>query len=225
RYPADVKCLGFLYLYVGRYPRNNASRNRNSNKTRWERRKDCNWQTPGFDQDDHYPVVGVSWKDAMEYVAWLRGQTGKDYRLPSEAEWEYAARAGTTTPFSTGECIHTAQANYDGSRDDYADCGAETGVWRERTVPVGSLPANPWGLHEVHGNVSEWTVDCWHENYQDAPADGSAWDGENGEDCSLRVVRGGGWLNTPWLLRSAFRYRLNADEADGLIGFRIARAL
>nr|VFJ47801.1 MAG: Formylglycine-generating enzyme, required for sulfatase activity, contains SUMF1/FGE domain [Candidatus Kentron sp. FM]VFJ48841.1 MAG: Formylglycine-generating enzyme, required for sulfatase activity, contains SUMF1/FGE domain [Candidatus Kentron sp. FM]VFK15415.1 MAG: Formylglycine-generating enzyme, required for sulfatase activity, contains SUMF1/FGE domain [Candidatus Kentron sp. FM] len=197
----------------------------NRDEGKWERRKDCNWQSPGFQQDDHHPVVGITWNDAMEYVAWLREQTGENYRLPSEAEWEYAARAGTTTPFSTGECIHTDQANYDGSRDDYADCGASTGVWREKTVPVGSLPANPWGLHEVHGNVDEWTADCWHGNYRDAPTDGSAWDKGNRGDCSWRVVRGGGWVDEPGGLRSAFRLGGNPDFAFSSIGFRLARGL
>lgn len=167
------------------------------------------------------PVINVSWKDASAYAAWLSEQTGKQYRLPSEAEWEYAARAGTHTPFSTGDCIHTDQANYDGNYD-YADCGAKTGLFRQKTVPAGSLPANPWGLHEVHGNVWEWVQDCWRKSYDGAPNDGSAWEAG---DCSLRVVRGGGWGNRPENLRSAIRYGDYTDGAFYYLGFRLARTL
>ena len=119
------------------------------------------------------PVINVSWKDAQEYVRWLTRVTGEHWRLPTEAEWEYAARAGTKTPFSTGACITTRQANYDGNYD-YNNCGAET-VYRGNTQPVGSYPANPWGLYEVHGNVWEWVEDQYHESYKGAPTDGSAW--------------------------------------------------
>jgi formylglycine-generating enzyme required for sulfatase activity len=168
------------------------------------------------------PVINVSWADATAYAVWLSEQTGQRYRLPSEAEWEYAARAGTPTPFSTGDCIHTDQVNYNGEYD-YADCGAKTGLYRGKTVPAGSLRANPWGLHEVHGNVWEWVQDCWHPNYEGAPKDGTAW--EAGGDCALRVVRGGGWSGDPVYLRSAFRGRFSADGAIGNLGFRLARTL
>jgi len=135
------------------------------------------------------PVINVSWQDATEYAAWLAKQTGEAYRLPTESEWEYAARAGTTTPFSTGGCIHTDQANYDGNYD-YAGCGAKTGVCRRKTVPAGSLPANPWGLHEMHGNVREWTVDCWHGSYQGAPNHGGAWGKENDAHLIEAILKG-----------------------------------
>nr|VFJ76843.1 MAG: Formylglycine-generating enzyme, required for sulfatase activity, contains SUMF1/FGE domain [Candidatus Kentron sp. FW] len=173
---------------------------------------------------DRHPVIRVSWKDARAYAQWLSEETDKEYRLPTEAEWEYAARAGTTTPFSTGDCITTDQANYKGNVD-YANCGAKTGVYREKTVPVGSLPANPWGLHEMHGNVWEWTADCWHGDYNDAPEDGSAWGEENGGDCSLRALRGGAWNFEPRRLRSAFRGGRNPGGALDNMGFRLARAL
>nr|VFK20969.1 MAG: Formylglycine-generating enzyme, required for sulfatase activity, contains SUMF1/FGE domain [Candidatus Kentron sp. LFY] len=169
------------------------------------------------------PVIFVSWTDAMAYAAWLCRQTSERYRLPSEAEWEYAARAGTTTPFSTGHCIGTDQANYDGSVD-YAGCGANTGVYREKTLPVGSLPANPWGLKDMHGNVFEWTADCWHPNYHGAPTDGSTWGMNHGEDC-LHIVRGGSWFNVPAYLRSAFRFWFYADITNNNLGFRLARDL
>jgi len=170
------------------------------------------------------PVINVSWKDATAYAAWLSDQTGQSYRLPTEAEWEYAARAGTSTIFWTGDCIHTDQANYRGT-DDYNGCGAKTGSYRGRTVPAASLPANPWGLHEIAGNVWEWTQDCWHKDYQDAPSDGSAWGEESGGDCTRRLVRGGGWGSTPWRLRSADRNWSNVVVASGILGFRLARAL
>jgi len=168
------------------------------------------------------PVINVSWQDAREYAEWLSKQTGHSYRLPSEAEWEYAARAGTRTPFWTGKCIHTDQANYDGNYD-YNDCGARTGVWRRRTVPVGSLPANPFGLHEVAGNVYEWVEDCWHDSYAGAPTDGSAWRESGGGDCAGRVVRGGGWINNQGRLRSAYCGWIAADVAYYDVGIRLAR--
>jgi formylglycine-generating enzyme required for sulfatase activity len=168
------------------------------------------------------PVINVSWNDARAYTDWLSAQTGQQYRLPTEAEWEYAARAGTETPFWTGDCIHTDQANYDGNVD-YNGCGAETGVDRARTVPTGSLPANAFGLHEVAGNVWEWVEDCWHDSYAGAPADGSAWLEGGGGDCARRVLRGGGWGNLPRLLRSAYRNRDSADVALYNVGIRLAR--
>ncbi len=170
------------------------------------------------------PVIDVSWKDATEYAAWLSVETGRTYRLPTEAEWEYAARAGTSTPFWTGDCIHTDQANYNGNYD-YNDCSAETGIYRQRTVPAGSLPANPWGLHEIAGNVWEWTQDCWHSSYQGAPPDGSAWGEENGGNCARRVLRGGAWIINPRILRSANRSWLTADGANDYVGIRLARTL
>ncbi len=170
------------------------------------------------------PVINVSWDDARAYAEWLSRETGATYRLSTEAEWEYAARAGTRTPFWTGDCIHTDQANYSGNYD-YNGCGAETGVYRGKTVPAGSLSANPWGLHEVAGNVWEWTQDCWHKDYEDAPSDGNAWGKENGGDCSGRVVRGGGWYNRPLYLRSAIRYRFSSVDAYDFLGFRLAREL
>jgi formylglycine-generating enzyme required for sulfatase activity len=167
------------------------------------------------------PVVDVSWNDAVAYAEWLGAQTGQRYRLPTEAEWEYAARAGTDTPFWTGDCIHTDQANYNGN-SDYNDCGARTGVVRDRTMVAGSLPANAWGLHETAGNALEWVRDCWHDNYQGAPTDGGAWE-EPG--CAGRVIRGGGWGSNPVNVRSADRFRLAPDGAYGNLGFRLAKDL
>jgi formylglycine-generating enzyme required for sulfatase activity len=163
-------------------------------------------------------VINVSWEDAVAYAAWLSKETGEHYRLPTEAEWEYAARAGTTTPFWTGQCVKTDQANYDGN-DDYAGCGAKTGVYRAQTLRVGSLPANPWGLHEVHGNVWEWVQDRYHNSYAGAPTDGTAWEGGSG---ATRVSRGGAWFSRARNLRSAVRSGNAPEDRDDKTGFRLA---
>ena len=165
------------------------------------------------------PVANVSWDDAQLYVAWLSRRAGHRYRLLSESEWEYAARAGTTGPFHTGETISTKQANYDGN---YAYGDGFSGVYRNRTVPVGSFPPNAFGLYDVHGNVWEWVQDCWNGGYQGAPSDGGAW--ESG-DCSNRVLRGGAWNNAPWNLRSAGRYGNYSGDRNDFVGFRVARTL
>ena len=165
------------------------------------------------------PVIDVSWDDAQEYVQWLSREVGKPYRLLSEAEWEYVARAGTTTPFHTGETISPAQANYNGN---YTYGSGRKGAYKEKTVPVGSYAANGFGVYDVHGNVEEWVADCWHDSYRGAPSDGSAW--ESGE-CSRRVVRGGSWNYDPENLRSAGRLRYGAGYRFDDIGFRLARTL
>jgi formylglycine-generating enzyme required for sulfatase activity len=193
-------------------------------KDSFEQRPEFNWLDPGFKQGDDDPVVCVNWNDGRAYAHWLSLRTGQPYRLPTEAEWEYAARAGSETPFWTGTCVHTDLANYDGNYD-YNGCGAKTGVYRQQTVPAGGLPANPWGLQEVAGNVYEWVLDCWHDGYQGAPADGSGWGEAGGGDCARRVFRGGGWNYNPWTLRSASRYWFTADEAHFYLGLRLARTL
>ena len=166
------------------------------------------------------PVINVSWDDALSYVSWLSKKTGWRYRLLSESEWEYAARAGTTAPFHYGETISTDQANYDG-RYGYG-LGRE-GEKRGKTVEVGTFPPNAFGLHEVHGNVLEWVEDCWHESYEGAPEDGSSWAGAT--DCAKRVVRGGSWYNEPRHLRSAYRGGNPPALRNAGLGFRVARAL
>ncbi len=170
------------------------------------------------------PVINVSWEDAQEYVRWLCRETGERWRLPTEAEWEYAARAGTTTPFSTGACITTHQANYDGNYD-YNNCGAKTGVLLGQTQSVGSYPPNPWGLYDMHGNVWEWVEDCWHDSYLGAPADGSAWTKNCFWAREYRVLRGGAWLYVPRYLRSAYRGRNDPGNRYYGNGFRVARTL
>ena len=165
------------------------------------------------------PVIYVSWDDAQSYVRWLSRMTGERYRLLSESEWEYVARAGTTTPFHFGWTISTAQANYDG---DYAYGSGRKGRYREKTVSVGSFSANAWGLYDVHGNVWERVGDCWNGSYTGAPAEGSAW---TRGDCAKRVLRGGSWLSVPRYLRSASRGRKTAGDRSSNVGFRIARTL
>ena len=160
------------------------------------------------------PVVNVSWDDAQAYVSWLSSETGVRYRLPSEAEWEYAARAGSTAAYSWGNEIGRNRANCDG-------CGSQ---WdEEMTAPVGSFGANPWGLHDMHGNVSEWLEDCWHETYAGAPADGSAWTA--GGDCDRRVSRSGFWGSNPGGLRAANRGGGGAGFGFSFRGFRVATTL
>ena len=165
------------------------------------------------------PVINVNWDDAKAYVAWLSRKTGKSYRLLSEAEREYVARAGTTTPFWWGSTISTDQANYDGN---YAYSSGSRGEFRKKTVPVDSFQPNPWGLYQVHGNVWEWIEDCYKDNYAGAPTDGSA---STAGDCRYRVLRGGSWFNRPRDLRSADRVGLSTVNRHIILGFRVARTL
>jgi formylglycine-generating enzyme required for sulfatase activity len=165
------------------------------------------------------PVINVSWSDAESYVSWLSRKTGRGYRLLSEPEREYVTRAGTTTPFWWGSSISTSDANYDGNHT-YND-GVE-GESREQTVPVDAFKPNPWGLYQVHGNIWEWTQDCYQDSYNGAPADGSAW---TSGDCSRRVARGGSWGSSPEVLRSAYRIGIASVSSGNLLGFRVARTL
>jgi formylglycine-generating enzyme required for sulfatase activity len=164
------------------------------------------------------PVVFVSWDNAKAYVGWLSKKTGKQYRLLSESEWEYVARAGTGTAFSFGDKITTAQANYDAS----AGAPVSSEANRQKTVPVGSFPANAFGLYDMHGNVWEWVEDCWHDEYTGAPADGSAWVAPN---CGGHVLRGGSWEDYAGDLRSAARTGGARGDQDYADGFRVARTL
>jgi formylglycine-generating enzyme required for sulfatase activity len=164
------------------------------------------------------PVVSVSHDDALAYVTWLSKQAGQPYRLPSEAEWEYAARAGSQTAFATGAGISTAQSNYNGQ---FPYRGAKE-IFRARTVETASFPANAFGLFDMHGNAWEWTDDCWNVSHAGAPADGTP---VSGGDCSKRVLKGGAWNTGAWRLRSAHRIgkAKTAREFDN--GFRVARDL
>ena len=163
---------------------------------------------------DRAPVVMVSWHDAQGFIGWLNKKEGTQaYRLPSESEWEYAARAGTTTRYSWGNEIGANRANCDG-------CGSEWDY--THSAPVGSFAANGFGLFDMHGNVWEWVADCWHDNYEGAPTDGSAW--TTNCDADEAVVRGGAWFDSPQFLRAANRDWDGPSYLNGL-GFRLVQDL
>jgi formylglycine-generating enzyme required for sulfatase activity len=159
------------------------------------------------------PVINASWEHAKEYLRWLSKRTGMAYRLPSEAEWEYAARAGTQTAYWWGDKIGRKHATCLG-------CGSRWDM--RKTTPVGGFPANAFGLHEMLGNAAEWVEDCWNDDYSGAPTDGSAW---TQGDCSQRVLRGGSWVSMASVLRSAARSKFRVSHRDVYTGFRVARSL
>ncbi len=167
------------------------------------------------------PVIYISWDDAKAYTVWLTGKTGKTYRLLTEAQWEYVARAGSTTPFWWGISASTNQANYD---DSFTSMG-DKGGYRGKTVPVDSFKANPWGLYNVHGNVWEWVEDHFHKSYRGAPTDGQAWVVTSNNKIATRVMRGGSWLNPSKHVRSAVRNLIYRNFRANNIGFRVARIL
>lgn len=197
------------------------------------------WRKLGFRQDDSHPVVCVTWQDAQDYVHWLSQRTRHPYRLLSEAEWEYAARGRTTTPYPWGLSATHEQANY-GADDCCSGSASGRDKWVE-TSPVGSFPPNPFGLHDMHGNVLQWVQDCFANSYSALPTDGSAYEvavqlkaapfpemiGTN--SCSYRMVRGGDWGDPPSMIRSAFRNfgpgpgATLQDYRSGGVGFRVAR--
>ncbi len=208
----------------------------------WDPHPDATWKNLGFTQDDTHPVVCVTWNDAQDYVKWLSQKTGSTYRLLTEAEWEYAARAGTTTAYPWGATANHEYANY--GTDTVAGVGFTTGrdQWMY-TSPVGSFPPNPFGLYDMHGNVLEWVEDCFSPSYEGLPVDGSAYvtatpltikegpfarmNGEN--SCSFRICRGGDAWDHPILIRSASRtWAMIAEETYGGtagLGFRVAKSL
>ena len=169
---------------------------------------------------DNLPVINVSWNDVQDYLLWLRAKTGHEYRLPSEAEWEFAARAGTTTTYPWGNSISRNNANY-GETKCCAGAAEGKDKWMY-TAPVGSFPPNEFGLYDTNGNVWEWTADCWHDSFDGAPVDGAPWN----ENCDQDryVVRGGSWMNSPTNLRSTSRNGYRSSLSYSHLGFRIARA-
>lgn len=189
--------------------------------TTWEERADRSWQSPGFAQDDRHPVTCVDLKAAKAYADWLSAKTGKAYRLPSETEREYATRAGTATPFWWGATISSDMANYNGTIA-YGAAQGPQGESRQATVRVDSFRPNAWGLYNVHGNVWDWTDDCWNESNAGNPGDGSV---RTTGDCTWRVARGGAWNYSPTFLRAAFRYWNLPHNRSGVQGFRVARTL
>jgi formylglycine-generating enzyme required for sulfatase activity len=174
--------------------------------------------SPSNFKGKNLPVEQVSWDEAVEFCDRLSNHSGRSYSLPSEAQWEYACRGGTTTPFAFGHTLSTDLANYDGNYT-YAD--GPKGEYREKTIAVGSFPANAFGLYDMHGNVYEWCLDHWHSNYEGAPIDGSAWI-ENGSNTdAARVRRGGSWISNPRWCRSASRYGIAAGTRGNDLGFRV----
>ena len=194
----------------------------------FEKDQTKDWRNPGYAQDDPHPVACVSWDDASAYVRWLSQKTGRHYRLLTEAEWEYAARAGTTSArfwgdagdlscgFANGADLTTEAQVPGASNWAVANCNDRYAY----TAPVGSYRANAFGLYDMLGNVWEWTQDCWNENYSGAPTDGSAW---APGDCFLRVVRGGSWEDAPLGLRAAYRVGSPTVIRVYIRGFRVAR--
>ena len=174
----------------------------------WKTDPSHSWREPGFAQTGDHPVVCVNWDDAKAYLSWLSVKTGETYRLITEAEWEYAARAGTTTRYHFGDSISSDNANFN------RNIGG--------TVPVGSYAPNAFGLYDMHGNVIEWTEDCWHANYEGAPSGGSAW---VDYDCERRMLRGGSWTFGSRGQRSAYRGDIVQESRAYLIGFRAVRTI
>ena len=194
---------------------------------KWTLDARLDWRNPGFVQNDRHPVVCVSWNDAATYVAWLNRKTGKNYRLPSEAEWEYATRAKSQTARPWGDAAGDACAHANvwdlSAKEKYAEgkhIPCSDGF--VHTAPVGSFAANAFGLHDMVGNVWEWVQDCWNETLASMPADGAA---RLTGDCRLRVGRGGSWESGPGIARTAFRYRDIPGLRERQLGFRVARNL
>jgi formylglycine-generating enzyme required for sulfatase activity len=224
-------------FYMGKYPITQAQWQAIASRADLKVKKDLESNPADFKdrpESDRRPVEWVSWYDAIEFCARLSKLTGREYRLPSEAEWEYACRAGTTTPFYFGETITGELANYNAGYT-YAD--EPKGEYRDQTTPVGQFPPNAFGLYDMHGNVWEWCLDPWHESYQDKTrTDSEVWDEEQSEEQYLldknnviqllsdkrtRVLRGGSWDDHPWYCRSAFRFRFNPDNRNYYYGFRV----
>jgi formylglycine-generating enzyme required for sulfatase activity len=181
--------------------------------TAWTEKDGLSWRALGFAQTGSDPVACVDRSGAQAYVNWLQKKTGKGYRLLSESEWEYAARAGTTTAYYWGDALGI----------NNADCNVCGSQWDAKTTaPVGSFAPNPLGLFDMAGNVDQWVADCWSKSYDGAPADGSA---STSGDCGLRPIRGGSWFSSPGYLRSAWRLGINTDYRSNNIGFRVARTL
>jgi formylglycine-generating enzyme required for sulfatase activity len=198
-------------------------------KNEWAWSQGKSWRDPGFVQGDNHPVVGVSWNDAIAHIKWLSEKTRKAYRLASEAEWEYAARAGTTTARFWGEDPNQA-SRYANVADRQLKAKFPNWPWPvhdcddgfAESAPVGSFEPNAFGLHDMIGNVWEWVQDCWNDSYKGAPADGRAW--ESG-DCGRRVLRGGSWGGRPEDARAADRGRGGPGDRSLILGFRVARTL
>jgi len=211
-------------FFLGTYPVTQAQWRALANLPKYERDPSTRLRAslnpnPSRFSGDNRPVERVSWYDAVEFCQRLSHYTGRDYRLPSEAEWEYACRAGTQTPFSFGETITTELANYDGT---YVYGRGKKGEYRAETTDVGNFPANNFGLFDMHGNVWEWCTDDWHKNYEGAPTNSSAWLDSKNRTETEKLLRGGSWNVNPLYCRSAVRLRNRPDYSVDVIGFRVA---
>ena len=175
---------------------------------------------PAHFKGEYHPVESVSWLEAMEFCARLSAYTGKKYRLPSEAEWEYACRGNTQTPFAYGATLTSQLADY---ASTYAYASETVMPYRQATTNVGSFVSNAFGLYDLHGNIREWCADPWHENYHGAPNNGKAW--QKGGKQEWRTLRGGSWANKPSHCRSAHRSGYPADSLNRAIGFRVAMSM
>ncbi len=206
------------FVEATRYSAGNSCVTHESGKS--EKRAGHHWRDPGFAQTDRHPVVCVYWDDVQAYVRWLSRETGKSYRLMSEAEWEYAARGGTTAKYWWGYGADHDQANY--GTDECCEGVAAGGDRWVNTAPVGSFEANAFGLFDTAGNVGEWVEDCYNDDYSGAPSDGSAWTSGH---CDWRVMRGGSWRGDPGDLRSAYRDAGNTAASFNFTGARVAQTL
>lgn len=193
----------------------------------WLNKKESGWNNPGFEQTGRHPATCIAWSDAQAYIKWLSGKTNQAYRLLTSSEWEYIARSGIQASRFWGD--ETDKACVYGN---VADSSAEDKYngWKVHnctdnfvhTAPAGSFEPNRFSVYDVLGNVFEWVEDCWNENYQGAPADGTAW---TSGDCDQRVLRGGSWFSRPGFVRLAFRNRFSTDYRSSTFGFRVARVL
>ena len=192
----------------------------------WVQSKNASFRRPGFDVTGAHPAGCISWYDAQAYVAWLKRRTGKPYRLPTEIEWEYAARAGTTTRFSFGNddrllCDYARFADLASRYTWRASC--RSGITTDGPIEVGKLKPNAWGVFDMQGNVAEWVEDCWTPNWAEIPTDGSAF--ARPGNCEMGVFRGGSWISHPRRLRPAYRSNMLAPLQAQVIGFRVALTL
>jgi formylglycine-generating enzyme required for sulfatase activity len=203
--PRHEVTIGYRFA-VGRYAVTFEEYDRFCDATGRERADDENWGR------GRMPVIHVNWHDAVAYCGWLSAEMDVAYRLPSEAEWEYACRAGPQTAYPWGGSWDASKAN-----------GARGGPGR--TTEVGSYPPNDWGLHDMNGNVFEWVADAWHDSYDRAPADGTAWVDRSEENQPPRVARGGSWFGNPWNCRSSYRVRDGPGLRTVNLGFRVTRTL
>ena len=200
-------------------------------------RKGFFWENPGYEQADDHPVVCVDWDAATAYLDWLSRRSGATYRMLSESEWEYVARAKTDTPRYWGRSYKKTQCRYENGLDSafakrYPSLKRKW-KWKPipcndehvHTAPVGSFKPNDFGLHDMLGNVREWVADCWHPDYEGAPADGSVWTRKGKGNCARRVLRGGSWANVPKNMRAATRISYIREARSDVLGFRVAREL